>query len=374
MNDSRTGVTSAIGKWIAGILAAVLASVLTFIVIREIGDANGSPTGGGSTVVPSTDQRPRLTVQQPSGGRVTSDGILCPPTCSRLVDPGQSVTLTAQPSAGNMFTGWGGACTGTGACTLVMASDKTVSAGFGNSGSPDVTNRQVVRSGRIILQPGKGGEAVANCPAGTVSVGGGHWFRSPFGVVVDVSRPTSGQGWYLHGFNPDSGAHDFEAEAVCATVRDREVVTASLTVQPGQGGATVAICPAGKVSTGGGGSTASLVIDVSRPAISGQGWELHVLNVATVTRTATAYAVCATAPSRVTVTASLPVEPGSNWAAEAACPANTVSTGGGHFFESTTGLSLTVDEPSGKGWDLEAHNSTEVHRTVTAYAVCATGS
>jgi hypothetical protein len=74
--------------------------------------------------------RPVLTVQTPSGGTVTGGGISCPPTCTLAYDPGQSVTLSAQPGAGNAFTGWGGACAGTGTCQVVMNGNKTVSAAF----------------------------------------------------------------------------------------------------------------------------------------------------------------------------------------------------------------------------------------------------
>src|SRR5208283_1772511 len=35
---------------------------------------------------------------------------------------GQQVTLTATPAAGSMFTGWGGACSGTGACVVMISS------------------------------------------------------------------------------------------------------------------------------------------------------------------------------------------------------------------------------------------------------------
>jgi hypothetical protein len=45
------------------------------------------------------------------------------------------VTLTATPAAGSSFTGWGGACSGTGKCTLTMNSDKSVTAQF-TSGPP----------------------------------------------------------------------------------------------------------------------------------------------------------------------------------------------------------------------------------------------
>jgi hypothetical protein len=65
-------------------------------------------------------------------GDVTSSpaGIDCGGTCSRLFESGTSVTLTATPAATSTFTGWSGACTGTGACTVSMSADRSVTASF----------------------------------------------------------------------------------------------------------------------------------------------------------------------------------------------------------------------------------------------------
>lgn len=40
------------------------------------------------------------------------------------------ISLTANPVTGYLFTGWGGACSGTGACNVTMSSNKTVTASF----------------------------------------------------------------------------------------------------------------------------------------------------------------------------------------------------------------------------------------------------
>jgi hypothetical protein len=67
-------------------------------------------------------------------GSVTSTpvGIDCGATCSASVSSGTVVTLTATPaSAGSAFLGWGGACTGIGACVVTMSESQTVTATFG---------------------------------------------------------------------------------------------------------------------------------------------------------------------------------------------------------------------------------------------------
>lgn len=66
-------------------------------------------------------------------GSVTSSpaGIDCGATCSADFPETSSVTLTASPSTGSVFTGWSGAgCTGTGTCTFTVTANVTVSANF----------------------------------------------------------------------------------------------------------------------------------------------------------------------------------------------------------------------------------------------------
>ncbi|MDC4223902.1 MAG: PA14 domain-containing protein [Candidatus Manganitrophus sp.] len=65
-------------------------------------------------------------------GTVTSSpaGINCGTTCSAAFNSGTAVTLTASPSADSNFTGWSGACTGTGTCAVTMDAVKTATATF----------------------------------------------------------------------------------------------------------------------------------------------------------------------------------------------------------------------------------------------------
>src|SRR5207245_8166122 len=69
------------------------------------------------------------------GGKVTSSpvGIDCGATCSASFNAGTPVTLTATPVSGWSFQGWGGACSGTGTCSLTMAANKNVRDAFGPS-------------------------------------------------------------------------------------------------------------------------------------------------------------------------------------------------------------------------------------------------
>jgi Divergent InlB B-repeat domain len=73
--------------------------------------------------------------------------------CSHAFETGTAVTLTATPAAGSTFAGWsGGGCSGTGACTVTMISDQTVTATFSPSGSPLVVlSALAVSPGRFAL-------------------------------------------------------------------------------------------------------------------------------------------------------------------------------------------------------------------------------
>jgi hypothetical protein len=69
-------------------------------------------------------------------GSITSSpaGISVPcfpnPSCSATFADGTAVTLTATPPPGQIFSGWGGACSGTGPCTVSMIGDRSVTASF----------------------------------------------------------------------------------------------------------------------------------------------------------------------------------------------------------------------------------------------------
>ena len=70
-------------------------------------------------------------------GTVTSSpaGINCGATCSAAFTPGSAVTLAATPTGGSVFGGWGGACSGSGACVVTLDSGKSVSALFNPPGA-----------------------------------------------------------------------------------------------------------------------------------------------------------------------------------------------------------------------------------------------
>jgi Divergent InlB B-repeat domain/SMP-30/Gluconolactonase/LRE-like region/NHL repeat len=73
-----------------------------------------------------------ITLTGSSGGTVTSNpnGVACPSTCSANFLSNSTVTLTATAINGWIFSGWSGACTGLGTCTVSMTAPKSVRATF----------------------------------------------------------------------------------------------------------------------------------------------------------------------------------------------------------------------------------------------------
>jgi len=127
---------------------------------------------------PPAAQRRTLTVTSTGLGTATGTvrsapaGIECGASCSHLYDRGAALTLTAEPSPGSIFLGWGG-CEGTSGatCTLTLGADRTVAAAFGPAPAGPLRVRKAVVDGATakltVAVPGPGALAVA-----------GRWLRS----------------------------------------------------------------------------------------------------------------------------------------------------------------------------------------------------
>lgn len=89
-----------------------------------------------------------LTVINSGNGTVvsSSSGINCGSSCSGIYNSGTIVALSAFPGTGASFVGWGGACSGTGICTVALDAAKTVSATFNLNTIPTYT-MSVINSG-----------------------------------------------------------------------------------------------------------------------------------------------------------------------------------------------------------------------------------
>jgi len=106
-----------------------------------------------------------LTVNEAGNGSgtVTSApaGIVCPETCSASFASGTQVTLTQSAADGSVFAGWGGACTGIGACVVMVTAATAVTATFNSTTNNPVT----------ITVPSGGSTTGTTSPGGTTYFG-----------------------------------------------------------------------------------------------------------------------------------------------------------------------------------------------------------
>jgi hypothetical protein len=74
---------------------------------------------------------------------------------------GEIVTLTPAAAAGSEFSGWSGACSGTGACQVTMSEARSVSAGFEPEAPPPPARFKLT-----VIRAGTGAGTVASSRAG----------------------------------------------------------------------------------------------------------------------------------------------------------------------------------------------------------------
>jgi hypothetical protein len=101
-----------------------------------------------------------VTKEGSGSGKVTSSpaGIDCGSTCSALFDHGTEVTLSQEAASGSEFVGWGGACSGTGACKVTISEAKEVKATFNLKATPKFK--------LTVKEEGTGSGTVTSSPAG----------------------------------------------------------------------------------------------------------------------------------------------------------------------------------------------------------------
>ncbi len=103
------------------------AIVLCGVVMSGCRGLATEAAGGGGAATQLT-----VTSTGPGSGTITSSpaGINCPTTCTAKFAAGTQVTLTATPGTSFEFSGWSGACSGPGACTVSVNSATTATANF----------------------------------------------------------------------------------------------------------------------------------------------------------------------------------------------------------------------------------------------------
>ncbi|MCA9679681.1 MAG: choice-of-anchor D domain-containing protein [Myxococcales bacterium] len=169
-------------------------------------------------------------------GTIAGGGISCSPTCTATLFQNDVVNLGATPAAAgtgyqHVFTQWGGACNGAGACQVTMDGDKDVSATF--------TKQYQLSVGHA----GAGGGTVTgtggfSCAAGTCT----RFYDS--GTAVSLSAaPNAGSAFAAYGGDCSGGSCNLTmnaAHSVTATFNLIYRLTVAVT-----GGGVVTSNPAG---------------------------------------------------------------------------------------------------------------------------------
>jgi hypothetical protein len=111
-----------------------LAGTFTFGVCVKDLSAASSCAQDTITVVKKADTL-KVIKAGAGSGTVTSNpvGINCGMNCSGVYASGTNVGLNAIPDSGSWFAGWTGACSGTGACNVILDTAQTVTATFGKT-------------------------------------------------------------------------------------------------------------------------------------------------------------------------------------------------------------------------------------------------
>jgi len=135
------GQLAAVGADTTGYVDSTVTAGTTFCYrVRAYNGAGDSAASNPACATPvgATLYTVAVTKSGTGSGTVTSSpsGIDCGGTCSAPVVSGTSLALSATPTTGSTFSGWSGACIGTGSCALVADNDKRLTATFALNTQP----------------------------------------------------------------------------------------------------------------------------------------------------------------------------------------------------------------------------------------------
>jgi phospholipase C len=212
--------------------------VLPSLILAGCGGSPNSTTTTQQQQPPPTNYQLSVTAPAAGTGTIASTpaGINCPGTCSASFASGTKVSLSETPAATYTFTGWGGSCSGTGACSVTMAANASVTAAFSAAGPVALT----------VALTGSGTGMVTSTPAG-INCPGTCSANFASGTTVSLAAsPTGFGGW---------GGGCSGTGACSVTMTASENVSASFTTTlplfavsvalTGAGSGTVTSSPAG---------------------------------------------------------------------------------------------------------------------------------
>jgi uncharacterized repeat protein (TIGR02543 family) len=172
----------------------------------------------------------QLTVTISGNGTVQGGDVDCsgPSTCTQTEPANATVTLTATPKDGYIFTGWSGtaSCSGTGpTCTVTMDVDRTVTATFTAAVQLTV---EIVGNGNVSNSLG-----AINCGNGAVVCSASFAVGTTVTLIATPATGATFAGW--------TGSCGGTATTCTVSMSASRSVTASFTGGAAPGGATVAL-------------------------------------------------------------------------------------------------------------------------------------
>jgi hypothetical protein len=208
-------------RLVLGVVAALAACSVKPVTFTP--DNQGIP-GDGSVIDAELDgdttpDVPMFTVSVEmvggGAGAVTSSpgGIACPGACTLSVPRDTRIQLTAAPSAGSTFTGWGGACTGTDVCAFTVTADTAVTAGI-------AANNEL-----IVMHAGSGTGTVTSVPDG-IACGTDCTHAYPPGTSVILSAAAGADSTFTGWSGDCTGLTSCQV-----TIDQARMVTATFAVQ-----------------------------------------------------------------------------------------------------------------------------------------------
>ena len=125
------------------------------------------------------------TAVSPSGG-----GTINPAAGTHTYDDGENVSVTATPNAGYTFTNWSGACSGSGACSVTMDGDRSVTAIFTALPKYSLTTA-VNPPGGGAINPSAGDHTynLGDVVTVTATPSSGYTFSSPGAATAPIPAP-----------------------------------------------------------------------------------------------------------------------------------------------------------------------------------------
>ncbi len=131
-----------------------------------------------------------LTVSKSGSGTVTGAGINCGTDCTETVASGTSITLSATPASGYQFSGWSGACGGTGSCMVTLSANLVVGATFTAAGGGGLV--EVVTGAGPGAEPRVRGFTAAGAPTSTDFLAYDSTMTSGVFVALGTLDPATG--------------------------------------------------------------------------------------------------------------------------------------------------------------------------------------